>query len=140
MFTFLFWRAAIERAGKTACQAGLLVIGADRFNVLDMDWANLGGFMAGGAVLSILTSVASSKIGDAGPSVAGETLTGNVAAEADPASPTGAVAGPAADIPEGQPVQVTDAAIGDGLGAGVQSVADGVYASDPKTDAAGRQD
>lgn len=55
---------AIERAAKTAAQSALLVIGADQFNVVAVDWPQVLGFAAGGAVLSLLTSVASRRIGD----------------------------------------------------------------------------
>lgn len=108
MFTLAFWKAAAERAAKTAGQVGLLVAGADLVNALDFDWLRLLGFMLGGAVLSLITSLASAKVGYAGPSLVGETLTDTVAAEASPKSPTGAVAGPAADVPEGRPVDVTE--------------------------------
>ena len=35
------------------------MIGADQVNILELDWTSLGGFAAGGAVLSLLTSIAS---------------------------------------------------------------------------------
>lgn len=57
-----FWVETSERAIKSAGQAALLFVGADQFNVLAFDWATLGGFALGGAVLSILTSVASAPI------------------------------------------------------------------------------
>lgn len=61
LFTRAFWFDAGERAIKTAAQAALLVLGQDMlgFDVFLADWLNLAGFAAGGAVLSILTSVAS---------------------------------------------------------------------------------
>ena len=63
MFTKKFWRKALERAGKSAGQAGLIAIGADQVNVLALDWATFGGFVAGGAALSVLTSLASIPLG-----------------------------------------------------------------------------
>ena len=59
IWTKTFWKAATERALKTAAQAAVLVIGADQVNVIGLDLATLGGFAAGGALLSMLTSIAS---------------------------------------------------------------------------------
>ena len=62
IWTATFWRAATERAVKTAAQVAVVTIGADlatAFDVMAVDWANVGGFAAGGLVLSYLTSVAS---------------------------------------------------------------------------------
>lgn len=69
MFTAAFIKATLERALKTAAQSAILVIGADQFNALDFDWANLGGFAAGGFALSVLTSVATGALTDGNPSV-----------------------------------------------------------------------
>ena len=64
MFTKKFARDAAERATKSAAQVALLVLGAGQANVLTVDWANLGGLTAGAALLSLLTSFASSFTGD----------------------------------------------------------------------------
>ena len=58
MFTAPFWKAATERAIKTAAQTAILTIGADTFNVVTLDWAEVAGFAGGGLLLSYLTSVA----------------------------------------------------------------------------------
>lgn len=55
--------AIVERATKTAAQSALLVIGADQLNALQADWAEVGSFAAGGFVLSVLTSIASTGFG-----------------------------------------------------------------------------
>jgi len=112
MFTLAFWKAAAERAVKTAAQAALvqLVVG-DGFSAFDADWATAGSFALGGAVASVLFSLVSSGVGGDGPSLGTETLTPKVAAQAEPQSPTGLTAGPAADVPEGAPVEVTPAPI-----------------------------
>jgi hypothetical protein len=75
MFTAVFWRAAAERATKTAAQAALLqlVIG-DGFDAFHADWATAGGFALGGAVLSVLTSLVSTVAGPPGPSLTGESV------------------------------------------------------------------
>ena len=72
MFTKAFAIASLERASKSAAQAALLVFGADQVNALHASWADVGGFALGGFVLSVLTSVASSGVGGAGPSLANE--------------------------------------------------------------------
>lgn len=59
-----FWGFALERAIKSAAQTGIVFIGAEQLNVVAFDWATLGGFVLGGAVLSLLTSVASAPVGD----------------------------------------------------------------------------
>ena len=74
MFTAKFWKAAAERAAKSAAQAALLVFGADQVNALHANWADVGGFAIGGAVLSILFSIASSGTGGDGPSLGPEQL------------------------------------------------------------------
>lgn len=75
IFTLAFWKAATERAAKTAAQAALLqlVIG-DGFNAFDADWSTAGGFALGGLVSSYLFSVASGVVGNDGPSLANETV------------------------------------------------------------------
>jgi hypothetical protein len=65
MRTAIFWRETAERAAKSAAQALLLLWAGDSaFNVIDADPRLAGGIAAGAAVLSILTSIASTSIGD----------------------------------------------------------------------------
>ena len=72
IWTGLFWKKLVESAVKTGAQAGVLVIGADQLNVLNLDWVSFAGFVAGGAVLSALTSLASAPFGpEDSPSVVG---------------------------------------------------------------------
>lgn len=59
-----FWKFAFERAIKSAAQTGIIFIGAEQLNVVAFDWATMGGFVLGGAVLSLLTSIASAPVGD----------------------------------------------------------------------------
>ncbi|HEX6969094.1 MAG TPA: holin [Micromonosporaceae bacterium] len=67
MFTVRFWRQAAERAVKSAAQAALgLWVGAEVFNAWDADWAKAGGVALGGAVLSLLSSLASGGVGQPG--------------------------------------------------------------------------
>ena len=66
--------AIADRAIKTGAQAALLVIGADKLDALHADWSLVGGFALGGIVLSVLTSLASSGIGQNGPSLTTERV------------------------------------------------------------------
>lgn len=61
MWTTDFWRDALERAIKTAAQSAILGGGFTSVtaNALLFDWVALGGFAAGGFVLSALSSVGS---------------------------------------------------------------------------------
>jgi hypothetical protein len=72
--TGAFWAAALERAVKTAAQSLLLVLGVGAATPADIDWkeALLGAGM--GFLLSLLTSIASAGVGNAGPSLASEVL------------------------------------------------------------------
>ena len=68
--SWVFWRQAIERSVKTAAQFSLVFLGADAFNIFEMDLVSVGGFELAGAVVSILTSVASAPFSESGtPSV-----------------------------------------------------------------------
>lgn len=70
--TTAYLLAVLERATKTAAQSALLVLGADQINALNAQWADVGGFAAGGFVLSVLTSLATSGFGGNGPSLTTE--------------------------------------------------------------------
>ena len=72
MLTLAWWKAAAERAAKTAGQSALLVFGADQVNALHANWRDVAGFALGGLVLSLLTSVASSRVAGDGPSLTTE--------------------------------------------------------------------
>lgn len=77
MFTVLFWKAAAERALKTAGQVGVLALGTVAWTDVDqvVPAAQLVGLGAlFGAALSVLTSLASAPVGNAGPSLATETI------------------------------------------------------------------
>ncbi len=65
MFNIAFWRDAVERAIKTAAQAVIVgLVLAEGFNAFDTDWQLGLGFALGGAILSLLTSVASAPFGN----------------------------------------------------------------------------
>lgn len=71
-----YLKAILERASKTAAQAAILSVGVEttQVNALALDWALMGGMAAGGFVLSVLTSVASSGFGSDGPSLTTERV------------------------------------------------------------------
>lgn len=62
-----FWTETADRAIKTAAQAPLLAwsVGDVGANAFELDWGLGLGFAAGGAVISLLTSIASARIGSA---------------------------------------------------------------------------
>lgn len=62
MFSAKFWRSAFERAVKTAAQSAVVLFGANQVNVLSVDWEQIGAVVAGSALLSVLTSLASARI------------------------------------------------------------------------------
>lgn len=77
MFSKAFWKAALERAVKSAAQFGLAAWGSVVFtDVGDVTTVApaVGWAVVFGAGLSVLTSVASAPFGDEGPSLGGEKL------------------------------------------------------------------
>jgi hypothetical protein len=65
MWTAKFWKDAAERAVKSAAQGGLTYFLGDQvFNAWHARWGAAGGIALGAAVLSVLTSLVSSKVGD----------------------------------------------------------------------------
>lgn len=66
MFTIAFATAVAERAVRAAAASALLVVGADQVDALTLSWQTVGGFAAGGAVLSVLGSLAAAPIGAKG--------------------------------------------------------------------------
>jgi hypothetical protein len=64
MWNTSFWTQTAERAVKTASQAAITAFaltdpGAVGFDALAADWSAVASFALGGAVLSVLTSLAS---------------------------------------------------------------------------------
>lgn len=94
MFTVTFWKQTAERAIKTAAQALLgLWIGDTAFDAWGIDWKKAAGVAVGGAILSVLTSLASAGVGqpDSPSLVPGKKAKTRAAktrpAEAEPAEP-----------------------------------------------------
>lgn len=69
-----FWLATGERAAKTFCQA-LVALFVAGVTVLTIDWQQALGVAGTAALVSVLTSVASLRLGPfEGPSLAGEAV------------------------------------------------------------------
>ena len=113
--TAAFWKAAAERALKTAAQVALALLSADHLlGVLDVDWQATGSATLLAALLSVLSSIASAKISsDGSPSLGGEVVASNVVEWADGRN---VLAGPANDlVGEGAVVRVLPPEHGDNL-------------------------
>lgn len=74
MFTTAFWVAAFERAVKTFAQAAVALLTADATGLLGVDWGQTASVAGLAALVSVLTSIASSGAGNTGPSLASETV------------------------------------------------------------------
>lgn len=74
MFDVAFWKAAFERAVKTFGQSLLALFVADQpFDVVHFTWTRSLTVAASAAVLSLVTSLVSAKVGsDDSPSLVGE--------------------------------------------------------------------
>lgn len=65
MWSGKFWKQAAERCVKSAAQALLLLWAADGgLNVINVDFLDAAGWAAGAAVLSLLTSLVTSGVGE----------------------------------------------------------------------------
>lgn len=64
MFTTRFVRDALERAVKSAAQFAIAAFGAGVTNILDVSAVDVAGAAGAGLVLSLLTSLASSGVGN----------------------------------------------------------------------------
>ena len=74
IYTGGFWKAASERAIKTAAQSLVAIWGVGQTNLLTVDWKQAAAVAGMAALLSVLTSIASNQVGNAGPSLADETI------------------------------------------------------------------
>lgn len=64
MFSRKFWADAVERAVKSSAQFAVAAFGAGATNLLDVPALTVLGAAGAGLVLSLLTSVASTRVGD----------------------------------------------------------------------------
>lgn len=76
MFTLAFWKAAAERAVKSAAQ-GVIVfwaVGDGMLNLWSIDPKETAGVAGGMLVLSLVMSLASAPFGNGGPSLSTEKV------------------------------------------------------------------
>lgn len=74
MFDTLFWKAAAERAVKTFAQS-LVALFIAGVTILSIDWVQALAVSGTAALVSVLTSIASSRLGPFdGPSLTDEAL------------------------------------------------------------------
>lgn len=76
-----FWMDALERMVKTVCEVALALIGTGMVGIMDVDWLNLLSACAMAALVSVLTSVASSIKTD---TVSGASLVSNRVTAVEP--------------------------------------------------------
>ena len=74
MFTIAFWKAAAERAVKTAAQTLVLLVGTGAVGITALNWPELLSLTATAALLSVLTSVVSGA-SDGNPSATNAEVT-----------------------------------------------------------------
>jgi hypothetical protein len=61
-----FWRATAERAAKTFCQSFLAAVGAGAVDVFSVGWKQALLVASAAAILSVGSSIGSSKVGESG--------------------------------------------------------------------------
>lgn len=69
MWTGKFWKQSIERAIKTAAQTAAGLLAGEGMGLLTVDWGQIGGVAGMAALVSLLTSIGSSTVGDKTPSL-----------------------------------------------------------------------
>ena len=74
MYDAIYWKSVSERAIKTAAQSGIALFAAGA-TILDIDWSQGAAVVVTATVLSVLSSLASTHLGEfTGPSLASEAL------------------------------------------------------------------
>lgn len=74
MFDQKFWESAAERAIKTFAQVFVTFVGSDVIGIYDIDFSTGFSTALGAALLSVLTSLASARMGkNPGPSLTAES-------------------------------------------------------------------
>jgi hypothetical protein len=89
MFTRTFWAQSAERAIKTFAQAALAVLTVGGLNLMTVHWGSVAATAGLAALISVLTSIASSGVGGNSPSLVRTT------AQPGPAPETAATPVPA---------------------------------------------
>lgn len=74
MYDVMYWKAVGERAVKTAAQSAVALFAAGA-TILDIDWAQGAAVVGTATLLSVLSSIASTHLGEfTGPSLTSEAL------------------------------------------------------------------
>lgn len=94
MWTWNFWKQALERAIKTAAQVAAALLGVSGLGILDVNWKSVGSIVALAVVASLLTSIGTAGVGQTDSPSAVVVTPGATPAAAAPAVPKPA---PAAD-------------------------------------------
>ena len=66
MRTRKFWEDAGERVIRTMAQALLALMGTDALGIVGLDWAQMLSVAAGAGIMSLLTAIVATGIGDKG--------------------------------------------------------------------------
>lgn len=74
IWTSSFWKAAAERAVRTLAQSMIAVLAVGQTNILTVDWQSALAVAATATVLSLLTSIVASGVGNTGPSLVNEAV------------------------------------------------------------------
>lgn len=74
MWTASFWKATGERAIRTLAQTLIAILAVGQTTILTVDWQQAGAVAATATILSVLTSIVASGVGNTGPSFANEAI------------------------------------------------------------------
>lgn len=87
----LFWVRTTERAVKTFAQSlALVFLGDQAYDVISVDWASALGLAATGALLSVLTSIGSTAVGESdSPSLVEKKVEEGVVQKIEAGEPVG---------------------------------------------------
>jgi hypothetical protein len=66
MRTRKFWEDAGERTIRTIAQSLLALMGTDALGIVGLDWMQMGSVAIGAGLMSLLTSIVASGVGDKG--------------------------------------------------------------------------
>jgi hypothetical protein len=66
MRTKSFWIDAAERTIRTIAQSLLALMGTDALGIVGLDWMQMGSVAIGAGLMSLLTSIVATGIGDKG--------------------------------------------------------------------------
>ncbi|WP_240917263.1 holin [Nocardioides sp. HDW12B] len=94
MFTWMFWRSAVERAVKSFAQSLAACLGASGAGLWEVEWTTVLAVAGMTTLLSLLSSVASAPVG------ADHHSPSLLPAPGGPAGPAGPAAAPAGAVPQ----------------------------------------